>query len=136
MNPSHNHVVPLVAGPLCGEYISVNGISLPNELPMHYENKFYLYKLIVNQKENKTEVFYQYANQTENADKTNVKIKCKICNNSYDIIVNKKDLQDWKKGKGYIQDILSDLSDSERELLISGTCGTCFDKMFNSDENI
>jgi len=54
------------------------------------------------------------------------------------MLVNPKDLSDWKSEKKYIQDAMPYLSDSEREILISKTCGECFDKMFppNPEENI
>ena len=48
-------------------------------------------------------------------------------------MVNGQDVVDWKGGK-YIQDAMPYLSADERELLISGTCGTCFDKMFGGSE--
>ena len=40
----------------------------------------------------------------------------------------------WKDGKGYIQDILNYLSADDRELMLSETCGKCFDKMFPQEE--
>jgi hypothetical protein len=46
------------------------------------------------------------------------------------MLVNPKDLSDWKSEKKYIQDAMPYLSDSEREILISKTCGECFDKIF------
>jgi hypothetical protein len=46
------------------------------------------------------------------------------------MLVNSKDLSDWKSEKKYIQDAMPYLSAGEREILISKTCGECFDKMF------
>jgi len=33
----------------------------------------------------------------------------------------------------FIQDVLPDLSEDDRELLISGTCGKCFDTLFKAE---
>jgi hypothetical protein len=38
----------------------------------------------------------------------------------------------WKEGM-LIQDAMPELSADERQLLISGTCGKCWDKMFQED---
>jgi len=55
---------------------------------------------------------------------------CRLCGKLVEMLVNSKDLSDWKSEKKYIQDAMPYLSDSEREILISKTCGECFDKMF------
>jgi hypothetical protein len=49
--------------------------------------------------------------------------------------VNEQDFLDWTSGVGYIQEKLSYLSADERELLISGTCGSCWKEMFGSEED-
>ena len=54
---------------------------------------------------------------------------CRSCSESISLMVNGQDVVDWQGGK-YIQDAMPYLSVDERELLISGTCGSCFDKMF------
>ena len=54
----------------------------------------------------------------------------------YSIIYNREDMVDWLSGKGFIQDSLPYLTMDERELLISRTCGNCFDKMFPPDLDI
>lgn len=55
--------------------------------------------------------------------------QCRMCGDTHILMVNNKDVQRWQDG-GLIQDIMPYLSADERELLISGTCGTCFDNMF------
>lgn len=55
---------------------------------------------------------------------------CKSCAGHFVLFVNRKDYLDWIIGKGFIQDLMPYLSASERELLISSTCGPCFEKMF------
>lgn len=66
-------------------------------------------------------------------DKT-ISVTCKICKKNYHVKCKKKDYSRWKKGEGFIQDLMSYLSVDDRELLISGNCGECFDKMFPSED--
>jgi len=47
--------------------------------------------------------------------------------------VNRQDVADWREGK-YIQNAMPYLSADEREILVSGICGDCFDKMFGGGE--
>jgi hypothetical protein len=56
---------------------------------------------------------------------------CRVCQAEYTLFVNFQDMVEWEQGK-YIQDAMPYLSAAERELLISGTCGPCFDEMFPS----
>jgi hypothetical protein len=49
------------------------------------------------------------------------------------VLVKKTDLQAWKNGE-YIQNAMPYLNVDERELLISGTCGPCFDNMFPEED--
>lgn len=69
-------------------------------------------------------------------DGENVKIEtnCVICRQTCIILVKYKDFEKYQLRQGYIQDIFSYLSAEEREILISGVCGTCFDKMFQLDD--
>ncbi len=60
-----------------------------------------------------------------------VDVQCLRCRIVHSIILNKEDLVDWTSGDGYIQDVLDYLSPSERELLISNICGSCFDELFS-----
>ncbi len=62
-----------------------------------------------------------------------IQATCRQCKVSAEMSVNRQDLADWRGGK-YIQDAMPYLSADQRELLISGTCGDCFDKMFGGDE--
>ena len=65
--------------------------------------------------------------------KTNVRATCLRCGETTVIRANVSDIVAWQNGE-LIQDVLSYLSDDERELLISKTCGKCFD-IFFSDED-
>jgi hypothetical protein len=58
--------------------------------------------------------------------------RCKTCAANHVIFVKIHDYIEWKNGVGFIQDLMPYLSDADRELLISGTCGPCFDSMFPS----
>ena len=57
-------------------------------------------------------------------------VPCKYCGAEYVLWVNEQDFLDWTSGIGYIQEKLPYLTATERELLISGTCGSCWDNMF------
>jgi hypothetical protein len=63
--------------------------------------------------------------------------ECWKCGRVFTIIVNSEDMVDWLSGSGPIEKILHYLTAGERELLISNTCGECFDNLFSgldSDE--
>lgn len=40
----------------------------------------------------------------------------------------------WTQGEGLIQDIFPELTDGDRELLISATCDECWEKLFPGGE--
>jgi hypothetical protein len=64
-----------------------------------------------------------------------VDIECHICRRWHNILVNRYDLFDWTSGSMSIQQAMDYLSPNERELLLSQTCGDCFDEMFSSLDN-
>ena len=47
--------------------------------------------------------------------------------------VHVEDVTAWENGE-LIQNAMPYLSADEREVLISGTCGPCFDRMFGGEE--
>ena len=57
---------------------------------------------------------------------------CRKCNDQVEMKVNIDDVTAWENGK-LIQDAMPYLTPDEREVLISGTCGPCFDKMFGGE---
>lgn len=63
---------------------------------------------------------------------TTKNILCKMCGDTTEVHFEKKDFDRWKNGTP-IQDALHYLEADERELLMSGVCGTCFDKLFPPD---
>jgi hypothetical protein len=60
-----------------------------------------------------------------------LQVSCKGCGSSHTLMVNATDVANWEMGE-YIQDAMPYLSADERELLISRTCGSCWDEMFGS----
>ena len=64
---------------------------------------------------------------------THVDLTCEYCKARYTILVNKNDMMLWLTDQGYIQDLMPYLSAVEREMIISGTCGKCWAKLFGED---
>lgn len=60
---------------------------------------------------------------------------CCMCAAHYVIFVDRKDFMNWLSGVDFIQNCMDYLSDNERELLISSTCESCFDRMFPPIDN-
>ena len=61
--------------------------------------------------------------------KTTIRAICLRCGETTVIKANVSDVVAWQNGE-LIQDVLSYLNEDERELLISKTCGKCFDDIF------
>jgi hypothetical protein len=62
-----------------------------------------------------------------------VNIICHMCSALTTFNVPRDGYQAWQEGT-LIQKALPGLSPSQRELLISGTCDTCFDKLFAEED--
>jgi hypothetical protein len=62
-----------------------------------------------------------------------VAVPCRRCHTVHDLTVNVEKFVSWQAGE-LIQDALPELSLDERELLISGTCGACFDELFPEED--
>lgn len=60
-------------------------------------------------------------------------IKCNICRQWKVVTVDESEFADWQRGM-VIQRAMPKISADDRELLVSGTCGTCFDKMFPDED--
>ena len=58
--------------------------------------------------------------------------RCNECGDETVLQLKDADVKRWKNGD-LIQRVFPQLSESERELMISGTCGDCFDKLFPED---
>ena len=58
---------------------------------------------------------------------------CPFCGHANEIAVNDADYWNWQDGM-MAQDAFPYLSADEREMLISGCCPACWDKMFGGEE--
>ena len=67
------------------------------------------------------------------SDAVTVIVGCIKCAEAQHITVGNADLDSWENG-ALIQDAMPYLSADEREILISGICGECFDDMFAGEE--
>jgi len=58
------------------------------------------------------------------------KIRCITCSSEHSIDITAEQIAELsKRPRRLIQDICPNLSADERELLISGICGVCYDEM-------
>lgn len=66
-----------------------------------------------------------------------INIECAHCHKTYTFKVEQKDYVAWDSGTVLIQDAMPYLTAGERELLVSATCDTCWDRLFtfNADDN-
>ncbi|MEY4432355.1 MAG: hypothetical protein RLZZ44_485 [Bacteroidota bacterium] len=58
-----------------------------------------------------------------------ISVSCELCHEKTILEVEQSQLDDWRNGV-LIQDAMPQLSNSERELLISGTCEKCWNDIF------
>ena len=63
-----------------------------------------------------------------------VAVQCLNCDDVHILLVGCDDLRRWEGGE-LIQNAMPYLSAGEREILISGICGRCFDEMFGEGED-
>lgn len=63
----------------------------------------------------------------------NIDVTCWKCNTEHVIFVKDEAYESWQNGE-LIQDALPTHSADEREMLLSGTCGKCFDGLFGDIE--
>ena len=59
---------------------------------------------------------------------------CPFCGHANEVQVNEMDYYDWQDGE-LAQNAFPYLSANEREVLISGICPTCWNKMFGGDDD-
>lgn len=59
-----------------------------------------------------------------------VTITCSLCGTPSTLVLSEQAFLDWREGKVLIQTAFPILSAGERELLKSGICGECYDRMF------
>ena len=62
-----------------------------------------------------------------------LKPRCPMCGAINTMVVNEANYQKWQNG-ALTQDAFPYLDADEREMLISGICSDCWNKMFSEDE--
>ena len=62
-----------------------------------------------------------------------LELECKYCNYEETITVAEADYIAWHNGK-LIQDVMCYLTDAQRELMISHTCGDCWNGFFPDED--
>lgn len=58
---------------------------------------------------------------------------CVLCGKQHEFMLRREGYEAWQTDTK-IQDALPELSAADREILISGTCDECFDKLFPPEE--
>ena len=71
-------------------------------------------------------------NDYRNEGQTCLTKTCNMCHTQHEIWVEDDDYKAWENGK-MCQDAFPYLDAGQREILISGTCGRCFDLVFETD---
>lgn len=67
------------------------------------------------------------------SDKVSLVAQCLVCKKTKHLMVYIEDYGRWQRGD-LIQEAFPYLSVDDREILISSTCGPCFDSMFSEEE--
>lgn len=62
-----------------------------------------------------------------------VKTLCPICRKMLSVEVPEKGYLAWRRGELLIQDAMPELTEAERELLLSGICADCWDKVLGEE---
>lgn len=68
-----------------------------------------------------------------NLEEVTIVTACPFCGHANEIAVNEMDYWDWKDGE-LAQNAFPYLSADEREMLISGICPSCWDRMFGGED--
>lgn len=63
-----------------------------------------------------------------------IKVTCRSCGENFEIRVTESEYLNYMTGE-LVQYAFPRLTADQRELIISGTCGKCWDKMFPPEED-
>ena len=74
-------------------------------------------------------MLFDLTHHTTDAGTERLYATCRHCGEEHTMEVSQEGFQKWNEGE-LIQNALSELSADEREILISGICGKCYDTMF------
>jgi hypothetical protein len=70
------------------------------------------------------------------ADTINIEKRCGQCLTVYTLTVSGEGFRVWNMGQGaYVQDAFPELDAGQRELLVSGICGSCFDALVPPEDD-
>lgn len=70
----------------------------------------------------------------DNKEITTLPVRCPHCGETTIIYMRTKDWEEFKSGSGSIQEIFPYLSNGLREMLLSGMCEKCFDRIFAEED--
>lgn len=73
-----------------------------------------------------------YVNELENV--ATLVIECEVCHTLYSVEVDYEGYLKWRHGDTLLQHALPQNTHDERELLLSQTCGPCYDACFTLDD--
>lgn len=62
------------------------------------------------------------------------KVKCPLCGTEYEMNMTDEQYNKYIEGEDNIQNIFPDWPADEREMLISGICGKCWDQQIKINE--
>ena len=71
--------------------------------------------------------------ETTKQEMLEIVMTCVCCGTVVKIVAPESDYRLWRSGQ-HIQDAMPTLTVDEREILISGICGKCFDGLGGDDE--
>ncbi len=66
---------------------------------------------------------------------TTILCQCIVCGTTTSIVIPAREWEAWDRGSGlHIQDAMPSVSSDLRELILSSVCGSCFDGMFEFED--
>jgi hypothetical protein len=61
-------------------------------------------------------------------------ITCRVCKQGIETEITMDMIYDWKSSGKLIQTVMPNIPADIRELLLSGTCGSCWNQIFKPEE--
>lgn len=65
--------------------------------------------------------------------KLNIGYTCSECHETTKLSLDREKYEEWTHG-ALIQNVFPNLTEDQRELMISGICGKCFDSLFYGED--